>query len=82
MQIVRDGKLLVGDDGSLLLSPINESGSGDFGLTPESGSSSEGLDVFEDSLSPSPLSLPPLLRDVHTIVFTWVASISVSQLNH
>ena len=83
MQIVRDGELVVGDDGSLLLSPVNDSGSGDFGLAPESGSGSENLGIFERSLlSPSPLSLPPLPGDTHTIVFTWVASITVSQLNH
>ena len=75
MQIVRDGLSLVAEDGSLSLTPVNESGSGDIGL---SGSSGEGVNVYERSLSPSPLSLPPLPGDIHTIVFTWVASITVS----
>ena len=76
MQIVRDGELLVGDNGSLLLFPANDPG--DFGSTPGSGSGSEGLDVFKRSLSPSLPSLPPIPGDVHTIVFTWVAHLTVS----
>lgn len=80
VQIVRDGELLVGDDGSLLLSPVGTSGSGDLELNPDSdlGSGNGGNDLLKRSLSPSSQTLPPLPAHVEMVNFTWIAYTTVS----
>lgn len=76
VEIVRDGELLVGDDGSLLLSQVG--GSGDLDLNPDLGS---GNDLFERSISPMPQTLPPLPAHVEVVAFTWIAHTMVSPLS-
>lgn len=71
VEIVRDGELLVGDDGSLLLSPVGESG--DLDLNPDLGSGNGDKDLFERSISPLPQTLPPLPAHVEMVDFTWIA---------
>lgn len=80
VEIVRDGELLVGDDGSLLLSPVG--GSGDLDLDPDLGSGNGDNDLFERSISPMLETLPPLPAHVEVVDFTWIAYTTVSPLSH